>query len=193
MRIHNLVLTATLTTAGALAAIAGGAPPTPTPTPTPAPAPSPAERLDVLADTPVLAGALQSRSYLYLNGDIELASGVLLRLTPDPGPVLPGPDMLPVGVYVVLEEAEAFDADGVIDFTVGETIGVLLDPPAPGAVSVTCATGWFACCYCWTNDPDMPTRAVARCRRPKETDYDCVGGGHGAVSCSIDKATCVEN
>lgn len=52
----------------------------------------------------------------------------------------------------------------------------------PPSVSVTCGSGYYACCWLTYEGCGR-----ARCRKAGTSDGQCIGGGEGATECEIDR------
>lgn len=134
------------------------------------------------SDAYLWAKALRAPEYSFARPGTELFGGTLLRLEPDPGLVLEGARLTP-GTYLVMLDAELVVGADLVDLPAAGVVEVTF--AASSGLSVTCSSGYYACCWCNNN-----TVPMARCRRNHVNGNDCQGGGPGSTSCSISRNQC---
>jgi hypothetical protein len=88
------------------------------------------------------------------------------------------------GLYLFVEPPEWLESTDPLTLAVAERSGP----------SVTCGSGWYACCYCVQRGDPPRWVPVARCRQNStQDDSDCQAGGRGSTSCSLPKEDCAQS
>ena len=105
--------------------------------------------------------------------------------------MLDGVQVHPQGVYWFPVGGEIVTDRGSWSVPPMSVIGVLTGGVGSGSVTVECASGWYACCFCQEHNGRL--KPVARCRRQTCGDSDCQAGGAGSTSCSIGQDNCTEH
>ena len=136
---------------------------------------------DQLLDAEILAQFMGSDEYGFMASEGTVTDGVLID--PFKGTVLISGNVVKGGTFWAPVDTQIeFDmcvfrvpADAVISFV-----------PPEVALAVTCAEGFYACCFCFCN------QHYARCYADgsDEPFGGCIGGGDNSPTCSIESSDC---
>jgi hypothetical protein len=145
----------------------------------------------ILTATALATPPMQTDHRQHTTDNLVVALAVALDL--DYGFVPPNADFSAAPSINFGDQAVWILSPGTVTWTLNNVLtemsvepGVVFGFETNGGGSVTCASGFFACCYC-NGDPPVP---VGRCRRLNLSDGDCQFGGHGSESCSITVSNC---
>lgn len=135
---------------------------------------------DHLINAEILAQFMGSDDYGFMASEGTISAGVLID--PFTGVVLISGDDVRDGIFWALMDIQ-IDSGCIFKLTADSVIAFV---PSELALSVTCADGFYACCFC------LCGQHYARCYADSSDEPfgGCLGGGTNSPTCAIESSDC---